>query len=185
MEAPPEIAIVQDLARCGLKPAGLSISFDELLQSTVVTIARKAGGSASDFKCIRSAAWGKVDLTFEDDKLGADYQSFSNAVGSTEVRWLARHWLAERGLLERVPTFPIGTPPEEIATAIEKLCSIEPGNALELSSSNLVTVRPSFLKIPIDPRIECLFNVMIAIDLEEHGLNFGFIGNAKFAEETE
>lgn len=183
MEAPPVITIVQDLARCGLDPAGLTISFDELLQSTVVTVARKAGGNASGFTCIRSASWGKVEVTFEDDKLGAGYQSFSNAVGSTEARWLARHWLAERGLLERVPKFAIGTPPEEIATEIEKLCSIEPGKALELSSPNFVAVRPSFLKIPADQRIECLFNVMIAIDLEEHGLNFGFIGNQAFAGE--
>ncbi|WP_447952478.1 hypothetical protein [Sphingopyxis chilensis] len=185
IDAPPEIPVIQDLVRCGLDSAGLSISFDDELQSSVVTVARKAGGDASKFTCIRSAVWGKVDLAFQDNKLASDYRSFEAVVGLAEAQWQARHWLAERDMLKKLPDFADGTPPERIIWGIEQFCSIEPGEALALYSPTLITLRPDFLQPLGRPEFECLINVMMLIDLEKHGLEFGLIGNEAIAQEEQ
>jgi len=183
IDAPPEVPVIQDLVRCGLDRSGLSISFDDLLQSHVVTVARKAGGKASQFTCVRSAVWGKVDISFDDEKLQSDYRSFEAAVGSAEVRWQARHWLAERGMLEKLPDFAVGTPTDKIMQDIEQFCSIEPGEALVLYSSKLITLRPDFVKIPVRPEFECLMQTLMLVDFEKHGLSFGLVGNEMLAKE--
>ncbi|MGV1683934.1 hypothetical protein [Sphingopyxis sp. NJF-3] len=185
IDAPPEMPVIQDLVRCGLDRSGLSISFDDLLQGNVVTVARKAGGEASQFTCIRSAVWGKVDISFDDEKLQSDYRSFEAVVGLAEVRWEARHWLAERGMLGKLPDFSVGTPPDKIVRGIEEFCSIEPGKALSLYSPTSITFRPDFLKIPASPEFECLIRALTAIDLEKHGLEFVIIGNEAVAQEEQ
>jgi hypothetical protein len=185
IDAQPEIPVIQDLVRCGLDRTGLSISFDDLLQSNVVTVARKAGGEASQFTCLRSAVWGKADILFDDEKLQSDYRSFDAAVALAEVRWEARHWLAERGMLEKLPEFSVGTPPDKIVRGIEEFCSIEPGKALSLYSPTSITFRSDFLKIPASPESECLIRAMSVIDLEKHGLEFVIIGNAAVAQEEQ
>ena len=91
----------------------------------------------------------------------------------------------EPEILEKLPDFSVGTPPDKIVRGIEEFCSIEPGKALSLYSPTSITFRPDFLKIPASPEFECLLRAMTAIDLEKHGLEFVIIGNEAVAQEEQ
>lgn len=169
--------VIEQLGRCGLKPVGLEIEFEPVLQGDVVTVTRRAGADASMFVCIRHALWGQADIVFEDETLGTLYREFERAVNSAEGRAQARAWLAERGRLADLPVIAEGEPAISIVEKIERFCSLEPGTALELHGE-FVALKPDFLDPPALGEFECLTNAMSAIDIEKHGLSFGFIGKA-------
>jgi hypothetical protein len=177
--------VIQPLARCGLKAEGLEVEFEEVLQGDVVTVTRRAGGDASMFICIRHAIWGNVDITFEDEKLGGLYAEFERAASSAEGRAQARAWLAERGRLVDLPAFAEDEPASSIIEKVERFCSIDPGAALELHGERFIALKPEFLSPSALTDFELLMNTMSAIDLERHGLSFGFTGNGAATESNE
>lgn len=172
--------VIEQLTRCGLKAEGLRVEFEQVLQGDVVTVTPRAGADASMFICIRHALWGQADIAFEDEKLGALYRDFEHAVNSAEGQAQARAWLAERGRLLDLPTFTEHEPAISIVEKVERFCSIEPGTALEVHGERFIALKPEFLDPSALADFECLMNAMSAIDLEKHGLSFGFIGNEAY-----
>lgn len=169
--------VVEQLTRCGLKAEGLRVEFEPVLQGDVVTVTPDAGADASMFICIRHALWGRADIGFEDEKLGTLYRDFEHSVNSAEGRAQARAWLAERGLLLDLPAFAEDEPAGAIVEKVERFCSIEPGTALELHGEQFIALKPEFLDPSALADFEFLMNTMSAIDLERHGLSFGFTGS--------
>lgn len=174
--------MIEGLARCGLKAEGLRVEFEPVLQGDVVTVTADAGADASMFICIRHALWGEADIVFDEEMMGNLYREFEQAVNSAEGRAQARAWLAERGRLADLPDFAENESAISIVEKVERFCSIEPGTALELHD-RFISLKPEILCPPALADFEFLMNVMDAIDLEKHGLSFGFIGNAAVESE--
>jgi hypothetical protein len=183
LPSPPPV--IEQLTRCGLNAGGLTIEFDDLLQTAVVTVKIGAGGRASMFPCVRHAIWGAAEITFENEKLGEAYRQFDQSVGAAEGQAMARAWLAEHGLLDRLPQFATGEGEASIREKIESFCSIPRGTALELASPGFLTFRHDFMTLPPKPEFECLLYTLMAVDLEKQGLSFGFIGNERYASELD
>ena len=179
IELPPSPPAVAQLVRCGVKADGLRVHFDEVLQSGVVTISRRAGATASMFICIRTAAWAKFDVSFEDKKLEVAYREFDREVGKAESQAQARASLAERGLRDSLPTIKDGETVSSLISRVERFCSIKPGTALEEVRPGLISIKSEYMTIPPKPELEfeCLMNVLSVLDLEKHNFHFGFIGN--------
>ncbi|MGA9582060.1 MAG: hypothetical protein WBR13_08845 [Allosphingosinicella sp.] len=169
--------VIGQLTRCGLKAEGLRVEFEPVVQGDVVTVTAGAGADASMFICIRHASWGEADIIFEEERLGNLYRDFEHSVNSAEGRAQARAWLAERGRLGDLPVFAEDEPASSIVEKVERYCAIEPGTALELHG-HFIALKPELLCPPALTDFEFLMNVMDAIDLQKHGLSFGFIGNA-------
>jgi hypothetical protein len=176
--------VIEQLARCGLDPEGLQVEFEQVLQGDVVTVTSRAGADPSMFICIRHAIWGKADIEFEDERLGELFREFDRAANSAEGRAQARAWLAGRGRLADLPVLAEDEPAVSIMEKVERFCSIAPGAALELHGE-FIALKPEFLAPPALTDFEFLMNTMSAIDLDQHGLSFGFIGNAAASESDE
>lgn len=173
--------VIEQLVRCGLKAEGLRVEFEPVLQSDVVTVTPRARADASMFVSIRHAIWAIADIEFEDERLGGLFREFDRAVTFAESRAQARAWLAEQGRLPDLPVLAENDSPASIMEKVERFCSIPPGAALELHGE-FIALKPGFLDPTALEDFELLLNTMSAIDLERHGLSFGFIGNAAAAE---
>lgn len=168
---------IEALARCGLKAEGLRVEFEPVVQGDVVIVTPRAEADASMFVCIRHALWGQADIDFEDEKLGILYREFEHSANSAEGRAQARAWLAERGRLVDLPAIAEDEPAVSIMEKVEQFCRITPGAALELHG-RFIALKPEALCPAALADFELVMNTMNAIDLDRHGLSFGFIGNA-------
>ncbi|SOB87874.1 hypothetical protein SAMN06297144_3012 [Sphingomonas guangdongensis] len=82
-----------------------------------------------------------------------------------------------------MPSFSPGEPASSAIAKVEAFCGIKPGTAFEEQYPGLVSVRRDFLTVPMQPAAECLFYAMAAIDTEQLGFKFGFIGNEVLPKE--
>jgi hypothetical protein len=71
-------ATIKSLAECGLDAKGVAAIYDDELQSEVVTIGTDAHARPDMFECIRTASWGKFDVSFADEALSKSYRAFAS-----------------------------------------------------------------------------------------------------------
>lgn len=166
---------------CGVGP--VTIRFDDLLQSHVLTIANAASASDLQLQCIDSAA------SYHDVELPAAVQVRFNAI--REARWSsfalteARSWLSQRGLLDRVPTFVPGkTDDAAFARQLEELCGPTARGAFQSTYGPHVISPEWIMALGMPPKhknqeaLTCLLNVTRVA-----GFSIGFIGNEAYADE--
>ncbi len=184
IDTPPTTppAIIKSLAECGLDTKAVTAVYDNELQSEVVTIGTDARARPDMFECIRAASWGKFDVTFTDEGLSKSYRAFDEAKAQIMIKAQAVSWLKAHGKFEGLPVFEPSDDASKFAQKVEKFCGIRPGEAIELISPTMFTFRREFMKFPINPKLECLMNVMFASDLESHGIHMGFIGNEAYGD---
>ena len=166
---------------CGVGP--VTIRFDDLLQSHVLTVAGADAASDEQLKCIEQAA------SYHDVESPSAIQPKFNAMRAE--RWSAfaladaKEWLRKRGLLERVPTYTPGETNDVVfAREVETLCGPIARGAFE-SEYGPHVLDPDWIKgLGLPPKREgaealsCLLTVT-----QVAGYEVGFIGNEAYTED--
>ncbi|MFA5965353.1 MAG: hypothetical protein WC804_15160 [Sphingomonas sp.] len=184
IDTPPTMppAIIKSLAECGLDKKAITVVYDNQLESEVVTIGTDARARTDMFECILTASWGKFDVMFADEALFKSYRALYEAKAQVVIKDQAISWLKAHGKFEGLPIFEPSDDASKFAQKVEKFCGLRPGEAIELISPTMFTFRREFMKFPINPKLECVMNVMFASDLESHGIHMGFIGNEAYGD---
>ena len=177
-----EAALIAKLVACGLNPIGISIRYENDLQSEVVKLSRPAAVSEAHFECIYEAARGAF-VEFDDQKIKSAYAAFEEKAAKSWMRKESISWLKAHGKYENVPVLFLGQDPRMWARAVEAFCGLREGEAIEFPRSEFMTLKRSFLSMPPRPELDCLMNVIWLSDFSASGVSFGFIGNEAFAKE--
>lgn len=177
-----EQVITQKLVGCGLSPHGLSVSYDDDLQSHEIVIGPSANATPEMFTCIRAAVAGEM-VTFDDPELTDKYYMFVTEALRPQLIESAEAALAKRGLLKGLPRRADFASDTLFAEAMEDHCGLAKGEALQTLGDSLV-----FQPVP-DPRRDfqaamkrysCLLAAMqLAVTRGE--VKFGFVGNEAVA----
>lgn len=155
------------------------------MQSDVLSIAASSGATDEMFKCIRSAAWPRAMVGFEEPEIGARYQAYDNAQSGALIKAMAQEKFRKAGKLDTLPIYSAGRPLSEYLNSLEAFCGLDPGSAFEVMGPGSFTYKRDFLTIPVQPGAECLTDAVMASNLEEFGMRFGFIGNEAVEERKE
>jgi hypothetical protein len=179
IDAPPpdysqyEEQVVEELTACGLKRAGLSVRFDDVLQHFVVTISAKAQANSEQFKCIESTSV-RHEVKFEDEALEKAYWAPISARLRKESLASARAHLQKRGLLEGLPTIESAGGLAAFLPALEEHCGFAAGSALRIIGTDEVQL---FANFPHDEaslqKSSCVLSGLMLAGISK----FGFLGN--------
>lgn len=178
IDLPPEKVIEQRLVKCGLNPLGVSVIYEDYLQSIEVAIKPEAEVTSDQFGCIREAVASEV-VTFSDPDMNRRYNDFVAKLLRPQMLDDARHSLEKIGRLANFPVRGAYGSDKLFAEAIEVHCGVPKGRALKEFGNSIVFMPPQedyrdtnkFSKI-----YGCLFEAIIyvAATLE---LTVGLIGN--------
>ena len=179
--------IIEALVECGLQRGGLKVTYDDLLQETVVTISESAGASAEHFGCIRGSLQSYVALDFKAEELGEDYWEF--VAEQERPRRLAESGrrLAELALLEGFPRRDRFTNFADYLRALERHAGLVEGEWLS-ADGEIITFQPPEVSAGQDAtehyersaRILTLIHYASLLGDLPH---FGFFGNERAAED--
>ncbi len=179
-----ETALIAKLVACGLSPSGISVRYEDELQSDVVTISPAASVSAAHFECIHEAARGSL-VEFGDQAIGSRYDEFAEHAAGIWMRGEAIKWLKAHGKYEGAPLLKAGMEPKVWAHAAERFCGLREGEAIEFRRPEFMTLKRSFLSFPVNPKVNCLMSLIWLSDFAASGVSFGFVGNAAFAKDDQ
>ena len=176
------------VARCGVLIARVTIRDDRDLQEDVIAIAPGPSLTDAQFTCVaRVSLEAATYVTFDESDQQRRYNTIYRPIEDGRGVSLARAWLNQRGLLDKLPRYD---PPSQTLAAygreLETFCGIPRGTVLTsvgggLSIRNdllLPVTRKAFRGEMTDGQFECLLNASTASNLHEHRARFGFIGNA-------
>ena len=182
---PSNVPIIEAVVSCGVARSGLSLRYEELYQSDVLSIAASGGATDKMFECIRAATWARATVEFEEPEIGARYQAYDEAESGALMKAMAQEKLRKAGKVSTLPIYSAGRPLSEYLNSLEAFCGLEPGSAFEVMGPDSFTYKRDFLTIPVKPGAECLTDAVMASNLEEHGMRLGFIGNEAVEERKE
>jgi hypothetical protein len=180
-------------AACGVQAAKIRISYEQELQSDVVSVGDLGGDEDARVRCLAEAVHPFYLLDFKNPASNATYWTLFMERGRREARLQGRRWLKERGLLRGMPLYRSGEIPlTRFVRDVESHCSVEPGRAIEILTPTSVTIRIPFMRSILakgdgrrGDRLTCLMNVLAVSDLAEGGVHFGFVGNEAVATEDD
>jgi hypothetical protein len=174
--------VAKRVSDCGVGP--VTIRFDELEQSEILTAASASGATDEQLSCAdKAASHYTLELPAGPQ---ARYDAIRNERYSTKFLTEARTWLSDRGLLERVPPYEAGITDDAAFTRdIENLCGPRAKGAFQ-SEYGFHAISPNWVKrsltLPPDKEgtdaLACIMNMA-----RVSGYEFGFIGNEAFATE--
>lgn len=177
---------VQALAACGVPATNIRISYEDELQSELVSISDLGGADEARFRCLWDATFPSYLVDVSAASQREAYQAFERRVGARLARAEARDWLAKAGLLDRVPRYDPRKGVKAFARALEAACGLRAGTAFETYGTSGLTIRRSFFgdSLTTDNHDEfaCLLRMESASNAEEHGLMLTFIGNGPAEE---
>lgn len=172
-----EQVIERKLVDCGLDAKGLSVKYEDYLQSIEVVISPAAGASKASFDCIRQAAGHEI-VTFADNEMRAEYDAFLAELYRPQMIAEATKSAKELGLLPNFPRRRSFANLAEYARALERHAGVTAGSALKVSGDALAFDPPrelnynKFSKLYSKLLAATMYAVAIG-DLEK----MGFIGN--------
>ncbi|HEX7750987.1 MAG TPA: hypothetical protein VF440_01150 [Novosphingobium sp.] len=177
--APTQEQIIErKLLDCGLDARGISVKYEDELQSIEIRIRPASGATADHFKCIRDAAGHEI-ATFEDGKMFLAYSDYASEEARPQVLEMFKDGLRKRNLLEGFPERGSFANLADYARALELHGKISPGSTLQVSGDEIVFDPAHDQKSPADfveKYSDLLAIVGYACALER--IKFGFIGNA-------
>ena len=179
IDIPPEQVIEQRLVDCGLNPAGISVAYEDYLQSIEVVIKPDAGATKQHFDCINKAAGYEI-VRFADMELAQQYDEFTTELFRPQILEDARKLLEKMGLLENFPIRAVFSSDELFAEAIEAHCGVTPGTALKSYDAALSLVLPQeSLKDSgaFHEKYSCVFAAVMIASAKGDIKSFGFVGN--------
>ena len=177
-----EQVIEQRLIDCGLNTDGITVQYEDYLQSIEIVIAPSAGATWDDFECIRKATGYEI-VMFQDETMLTAYTDFTSEQARPEMIAMYEGRLKEAGLWESFPDRQDFNSLPDYVEALEKHAGIEPGSALRVSGNGVIFDPP---KASVDDadfveKYSDLFAV-IAYASAKDRLQFGFIGNERAPE---
>jgi hypothetical protein len=169
----PQVA-AERVSQCGL--GTVTISYDELLQSDVLTSAGATSVSVEQLACAdRAVSYYQLELP---PALQPRYDAIRAARLAAHARVEARAWLAERGMLERLPRYEAGVTDEGAFTRqLERLCGPRAEGAFQ-SEYGFHAISPDWARRTFEPfedgaeALTCLMKAAFAA-----GFEIGFVGN--------
>jgi len=176
-----EATLIAKLVACGLSPSGISVRYEDFLQSDVITFSPAAGVSETKFECIYKAVWGSF-VEFDDKVLGSKYAAFEEREAGDWARGEAASWLKAHNKFEGAPTLSPTQDPKVWAGAVEHFCGFQSGEVIEFVEPTFMTLRHSTTTFPPDPKVQCLMYVIWLSDLKASGIVFGFVGNEQYSD---
>ena len=187
-EPPPsyEQVFEHQLVECGLDANGISVRYEDDLQSIEIVIRPSAGATASHFECIKKATGYEI-VTFEDREMYAAYMQYTSELARPEMLEDLEGRLREKGLLEGFPERQNYETLADYAMALEKHGGVLPGSALRIAGDTIYFDPPRDGQRPphfaeFSERYSDLLDVILFASVRDR-LNFGFIGNEAFVEE--
>jgi hypothetical protein len=172
---PSFLSAEQTIARivgCGVPADAIRIDDEPELQEDVVRV-RPIGAIADDrLLCVARASLASAYYVFFEDSIQAHYWSLYWELHTEASRIAARQWLAERGLLEKLPTYDPKGDLAAYARRLERICGIKRGTFLEARGGDLTIEPPKNRRDwPTNDAVICLSNA-----IETAGIPMGFIG---------
>ena len=187
MPPPSYEQIMEAIVDCGVPAANIRISYEDELQSDVVSISNLGGSDEARFRCLRQAVHPFYVLEIADENQRIAFHSFSEREDRPRWRAEAIEWLRERGLLDRVPQSDPVRGVEEFARELEAACSIPEETALETVGSFSLTFRRDFLERGFggDTHVECtcLSRMFSASNAAEHDVHLVIVGHMAMPED--
>ncbi len=176
---------MEAVVSCGVSRSGVSLRYEALLQSDVLSIAASSGATDKMFECIRSATWARAMVEFEEPEIGARYQAYDNAEAGALMKAMAQEKIRKAGKQDTFPSYSAERPLAEYLKALEVFCGLNPGSAFEVIGADSFTYKKDFLTFPTNPGAKCLTDAWMASGLDQHGIRLVFIGNAAVEERKE
>jgi len=165
-----------DLRTCGIDEARAIVEHSDEPEDRETGIAGSAPVSDRQMSCIAGAAARReYFIEFADPALNKRFLNVVMTQMRETGRSMAREWLAQRDLLDKLPVFDGDL--ASFAVRTEQLCGFAPHTGLRLLGPKSVTLADSLR--PDASNVECLVMVFAATDLKE-GISFGFIGNEAY-----
>jgi hypothetical protein len=178
----PEQIIELRLVECGLDAKGISVRYQDYLQSIEIVIGPSAGATSDHFPCIKEAAGYEI-VTFEDGETFAAYTDFTSELARPEMLAMYEERLKESGLWEGFPERRDSDSLEAFARALEEHAGLEPGMTLRVSGDDILfdPPRDSSSYVAFAEKFSGLIAVVAYASIRDR-LSLGIIGNGRFAE---
>jgi hypothetical protein len=171
-----EQIIEQHLVRCGLEAKGVSVRYQEDLQSIEVIIRPTARADRSHFECIKDAVSHGI-VTFEDDAMRADYTEYTSEVARPQMLASLTATLQKLKLLEGFPARGDFPSLSEYARVLETHAGKAPGVVLRVVGDSIIFDPPRTKDYPdFATKYSDLLSVVMFASVRDH-ISFGFIGN--------
>jgi hypothetical protein len=187
IDLPPEQVIEHRLSECGLKLSGITVAYEQILQSIEVVIAPQAIATKNDFQCIFDAA-GLEIVTFTDPDVAQQYSEFMSELFRPKMLEDAQKTLDKLGLLENFPVRASFDTDKHYAEALEVHCGLEKGEALKEEGNGVI-----FLPADIgstdyqafSDKYSCLLTAATYAMAKGEWNGLGFVGNENYSVEEE
>lgn len=174
----PGLAI-ERAAECGLEDA--TTRYDDVLESDILSVSHAVSVTEAQLICLDSAI-GFGILVELPSNVQPRFDAIRQARALEISRSKAREWLAQRGLLERVPKYVAGTSDDPaFMREVEQLCGVQTRGAIQsrngrhVLNSKWIKKRGSPPKAGELEAFSCLLNVTTVA-----GIKVGFIGNEAY-----
>ncbi len=176
-----EQSINQKLVECGLSAAGVSVSYQDELQSYEVVIGPDAGASRDHFACVQAATAHEI-VTFTDTATFHQYLAFISEQYRPNLIAQAKHELERRGRLAGFPSRPSFGSDKHFAEAVEQHCGFTKGSAIRPFGSAFAFQPPLDHTLDLSAFSEKYGCLLAAIQMitAQGELKIGFIGNEEF-----
>jgi hypothetical protein len=188
MPPPTHEQTMEAIVACGVPAVNIHISYEDDLQSDVVSISNLGGSDEARFRCLRQAVHPSYVLEIEDEDQRIAFHSFSEREDRTRWRAEAIEWLRQYGMMDRVPQYDPVRGVEEFARELEAACSIPEGTALETVGSFAVAFRRDFLARGFGGHTHvdqtCLSRMFSASNAADHDVHLVVIGQAAADHES-
>lgn len=185
-QVPPpayELVLAQKLLQCGLRKGGLTVKYEDELQSVEIVIGKEAGASAEHFDCIKQAAGYEI-VTFKDPELQQAYEDRVFETQRPKMLVDARAELERRGVLDGFPERSKFGSAKLFAEALERQCGMKPGSFFVQSQWGLIGQPKLGRQSKADEdKMSCLMAAIMYVSAKGEDFKFGFIGNEAFAPE--
>jgi hypothetical protein len=188
MDVPPEPlpaqeqVIEQRLIDCGLDPSGLSVKYEDYLQSIEIVISTAAKATPDHFACIKEAAGDEI-VMFQDVAMSTAYMDFASELARPGMMVVLEGQLKDAGLWAGFPDRDDFGSVEKYVAALEIHSGTELGSALRVSGDHIIFDPPNASQNPaaFAKRYADLLLVVAYASLRDR-LKFGVIGNQRVAD---
>jgi hypothetical protein len=182
---PPHDVVRSRIAACGVADSRIRFVYDTDLQEDVAWIGRGPKLSYAEFNCLaRVSLSNAYYLQFDDPRSEAAYRPPYQRAETVFAREFERKWLQDHGLLAKLPHFrPAKESVMAFAARLERYCGVVPGSMLTELRPNFLTLRREWVERTLssgrssERSFGCVMHGAGLSGLEEHGVQFGFIGN--------
>lgn len=181
-EPPPsqEQVIERKLLDCGLKAGGVTVRYEDELQSIEVVITPEAGATPDHFGCIHEAAFPEI-VTFAEGTMYQEYTAYVAELFRPQVMANAEAELKKLGLWESFPRREDYADLADFARALEAHAGFTPGTTLRAEADTQIAVDPVDRNLLIQMDYKRLATLLVVLKFASgrDGFSIGFIGNDK------